>query len=66
MSTATEATTQWQYDTLESNQPMTISAMNKVGNEGWELVSILQVSTGSMQGESTYKYVHTFKRMVSQ
>ena len=66
MSTDTEATMQWQYDRLESNQPLSISKMNAVGKHGWELVSILQVSTGTMQGEPTYKYVHTFKRVVSQ
>lgn len=45
---------QWEYTVLKNNTPLDAVSLNRLGEEGWELVSVVS--------DSTTPYVYTFKR----
>lgn len=47
--------TQWEYASLRNDGPASREALNELGNDGWELVSVLQ-------GKDTGQFLYVFKR----
>jgi hypothetical protein len=45
---------QWEYTVLKNNTPLDEVSLNRLGEEGWELVAVVS--------DSTNNYVYTFKR----
>ena len=50
----------WEYKKVTSYTQLTVDELNKLGEEGWELVSII-VHPDS----NDFKYVHFLKRSVT-
>jgi len=47
--------TQWEYASLRNDGPASRETLNELGDDGWELVSVLQ-------GKDTGQFLYVFKR----